>query len=61
LNLYSNKASGIIEVILLIAVLIIGLFVAYLVWNAVGFGSLLILLLIAGVLLAGVILYFISR
>jgi hypothetical protein len=59
--LYSNKASGIIEVILLIAVLIIGLFVAYLVWNAVGFGSLLILLLIAGVLLAGVILYFISR
>jgi hypothetical protein len=59
--LYSNKASGIIEVILLIAVLIIGVFVAYLVWNAVGFGSLLILLLIAGVLLAGVILYFISR
>jgi len=59
--LYSNKASGIIEVILLIAVLIIGLFVAYLLWNAVGFGSLLILLLIAGVLLAGVILYFISR
>ena len=57
----SNKASGIIEAILLIAILIVGLFVAYLVWNAVGLGAVLILLLVAGILLAGFILYLISR
>ena len=61
LNLQLNKASGIIEAILLIAILIVGLFVAYLVWNTVGLGALLILLIAAGILLAGVLLYLISR
>ena len=60
LNL-SNSSEKISETILIIAIIIIGLFIANLVWSTENLESLIFLLLIAGILLSGILLYLLSR
>ena len=61
MKFYSKRATGTIEFIVAIVMLFFGLLIAYVIWEAVGFGQLFIAYMVIAIIVVLGILFFISR